>query len=341
MIPATDVNSEEAVVVGWDQQNRSRVVMGASLVSIETSKAVIDVQSPETGFLLHAANVGEKILLNAPVAYLFEGLGALERYEAELAKRLEGNTGDAVRGGDVRATQPARKRAEELGVDLNKLDLSRLITAKHVEEAAAASAAPVDYAAMPKPLGIPAGAQRLLLIGGALGATQVLDILREMPGQKAAAILDDDKAKWASEVYGVPVIGGNDRLKPLFASRVFDAAIITVGTSISARVKFRAICSELGIPLANVIDRTAKVASDVKIGNGNIICAFCHFGTGTVIGDNNFFSAYASFDHHNILGSEITTGPNCVTSGLVKIGNRVKMGMGVLIEPHVEIGDDV
>jgi acetyltransferase-like isoleucine patch superfamily enzyme len=83
------------------------------------------------------------------------------------------------------------------------------------------------------------------------------------------------------------------------------------------------------------------LAKDVKIGLGNVICAFCHFGTGTVIGDNNFISAYNSFDHHSVIGSDISTGPGCIASGIVKIGNRVRMGAGIFIEPYLELEDDV
>jgi acetyltransferase-like isoleucine patch superfamily enzyme len=61
----------------------------------------------------------------------------------------------------------------------------------------------------------------------------------------------------------------------------------------------------------------------------------------TVVGDNNFFSAYNSYDHHSRLGSDISTGPAVAGSGLVTLGDRVRLGTGIYIEPHVELGDDV
>ena len=79
----------------------------------------------------------------------------------------------------------------------------------------------------------------------------------------------------------------------------------------------------------------------MQFGTGNVVCAHCHFGVDTVVGDNNFLSAYNSFDHHNKLGSDISTGPAVATSGLVTIGDRVRLGTGIYVEPHVELGDDV
>ena len=127
--------------------------------------------------------------------------------------------------------------------------------------------------------------------------------------QAPVAILDDDKARWGTLVQDVPIVGGINRLQALFAEGAFDAAVITVGKSIHARVKLRQLCAAHGIPLANAIDRTAVLLSDVKIGTGNIICAMCHFGNSTVIGDNNFISAHSSFDHHNVLGSDFNEPP--------------------------------
>lgn len=58
---------------------------------------------------------------------------------------------------------------------------------------------------------------------------------------------------------------------------------------------------------------------------------------GRPVGDNNFISAYNSFDHHSELGSDISTGPGCMTSGLVQIGDRCRLGTRIFIEPHVTL----
>jgi acetyltransferase-like isoleucine patch superfamily enzyme len=97
----------------------------------------------------------------------------------------------------------------------------------------------------------------------------------------------------------------------------------------------------LGIPLANAIHPTVSIATEVEVGQGNVFCAFCHFGVGAIVGDNNFLSAYNSFDHHCVLASDISTGPGCMASGRVRIGNLVRMGTGIFIEPNLEIGDGV
>ena len=333
-IPTTDVNSESALILRWYVEDRVEVRQGETLAEVETSKAILDVEAPEAGLLLRIGAVGDQLMLDQPLGYLFESLEALERYERE---RIEEPAGDAAA---ERVTLPARRRAAELGVDVDALaqNTDQLITTKLVE--AAARSTP-ELGGSLEPLAAPAGVRRLVIIGAGLGSTQVLDILRHDPEQQAVAIVDDDLARLGEWVDGVPVLGGLDRALELFAQQALDAAVISISTSVVARTRLRERCEQAGLPLANAIDPTARIADDVRIGVGNVICANCHFGVGTVVGENNFISAYNSFDHHSVLGSDISTGPGCMTSGLVQIGDRCRLGTGIFIEPKVMLGTGV
>jgi acetyltransferase-like isoleucine patch superfamily enzyme len=340
IIPTPDVNSEHGVVVAWFADNHAWVDAEADLAEVETSKAVLEVVAPESGYVLHLAAVKDEIALTSPVAILFESLDELKAHETNLAAQRE-----ALKASGPRASVKAIQRAGELGVDLSTLDSAHLITVKDVE-AAFAGAQPVDYSNLPLPLQADPGVQRVLLIGGGLGATQVIDIFASssdgrVTTQKAVAVLDDKREKWGSDVVGVPIVGGPDRLEDLFKTGTFDAAVIAISTSVAARKKFRELCESLNIPLANAIDPTSKIATGVVMGTGNVICAFCHFGFEARIGDNNFFSAYNSFDHHNVIANDVSTGPGNMTSSRVKLGNQVRLGTGIHIEPGVELGDRV
>jgi acetyltransferase-like isoleucine patch superfamily enzyme len=334
LVPTTDVNSETGVLLTWHAEDRTEVAEGDLLAEIETSKAIIDVSAPADGYLLHGVKQNVEVRLTEAIARLFDDLPALEAFASE----AERQRAQAAESGP-RATEPARRRAAELGVDLATLPSDALITVTVVEQAAAkASAADVE---VPDPLPGDGELPRIALIGAGLGATQVIDILRAAGSGVAVAIVDDDVARWADEVMGVPVVGGFQRLVELFEAGAYDQAIVSISTSVPVRTRLREALSAHGIPLANAIDPSARIAADVSFGSGNIVCAHCHFGVGTVVGDNNFLSAYNSFDHHNKLGSDISTGPAIATSGLVTLGDRVRLGTGIYIEPHVHLGDDV
>jgi acetyltransferase-like isoleucine patch superfamily enzyme len=339
-IPWTDVNSDTATVVAWHVPNRAAVTAAAGLVDIETSKASLEIPAPATGFVLQLVGVGDEIEVGQEVAYIFADQAELAAFEAQREQDAASAPAEPATG--VRASAKALQRAEELGVDISTIEATGLITVKDVENAAgaAAPAARVDVGDVELLPGDATG-RRLLLIGAGLGATQVLDILAETPDQNAVGIVDDNATTWGREIRGVPVVGGSDLVPSLFGSGGFDAVVVAISTSVDARARLRALCDAAGVPLANAIDPRVKLATGVTIGSGNVICAYCHFGTETRIGDNNFISAYNSYDHHNVLGNDISTGPGCMTSGEVTLEDRVRLGAGVFVEPKVVLGEGV
>ena len=119
----------------------SRSRRTALLVEIETSKAVLEVVAPESGYLLQLARQGSEVSLTAPIALLFPDLTALTEYEE---KQAAAKAADEALGVGPRATVKAVARAAELGVDLSTVHSEGLITVKEVEAAAAAQA-PVSY----------------------------------------------------------------------------------------------------------------------------------------------------------------------------------------------------
>jgi acetyltransferase-like isoleucine patch superfamily enzyme len=332
-VPVTEVNSEEFLLAAWEASERRLVKRGEIVACAETTKAIYDVLAPEDGYLHQLVAAGAMCPFQAAIGYVFETEDALAQWLA--AKKTAVAPAQATA---VNATVKARELAEAHKVDLAALGSSgRLVTQKIVEDEIARRVTPP--AAMP--LAAPEGVRRIAIIGAALGATQVLEIMRGQSAVMAVALFDDNQSLWGTTQHGLPVVGGTARIGELFSRGFFDAAVVAISTSVPARTKFREHCKALGLPLANVVDPSCRIAADAKLGEGNVLNAFCFVGSGTVIGDNNFFSAFNSIDHHCQVGSDLSTGPSCVVSGIVKIGSRVRMGTGVFVQPYVEIGDAV
>jgi acetyltransferase-like isoleucine patch superfamily enzyme len=336
-VPTSDVNSESAVLVAWKVAARALVRKGDSLAELETSKAILELEADADGYLLPLCEIGARVALGEPIAQLFPRLEELERFVVERAQARP--QPGSLAGG--RATDKARARALELGVDLGALRLDRVITVKDVEQSAQGKAVPRQQPTL-MPLAADPGVERVLLLGGGLGATQVIEIFRAGKGrQRAVAILDDNPDKWNEVVYGVTVIGDTTRLRELKEKNTFDSVVIAISTSVRARAVLRKKCEDLGIPLGFAIDPSARIASDAVLGPGNVVCAFCHIGTSANVGKNNFLSAYNSFDHHSVLGNDISTGPGCQTSACVTLGDQVRLGTGIFIEPYLTLGANV
>lgn len=336
ILPVTEVNSSDFTLVEWKEIDGAAVRKGQVLAVGETAKGIFDLVAEADGILGIDIPVGGRGEMQKPVGFIFESDN--ERLIWSDQKKIQATRQSHSLSG---ITAKAERLARMHGLDLGKLvSKGGLVTEKMVSDIIQSNECREENKIKISPIIAPGGVRRILLIGGGLGATQVLDILREDEKQFAVGIIDDTRDLWGNQLHGLPVLGGGNHLKQLFDGSAFDAAIVTISTSIEARRRFRNICSDYGIPMANAIDPSSRIASNVKIGTGNVICAFCFIGSYAEIGDNNFFSAYNSFDHHCRIGSDNSTGPGCICSGSVKIGNSVRMGTGIFIQPKIKIGDE-
>src|SRR5205807_752713 len=163
----------------------------------------------------------------------------------------------------------------------------------------------------------------LLVVGGGLGATQVLDIVARSRGLVPVGIVDDNPNLHGSEVMGVPVRGSIADAEKLWIDDAFDVAFISFASNIGFRARVYEDLRAFGIRFANVIDPTVTLSCGVTLGTGNYLGHGCRVGPDTTIGDNNCFTSYVNFEHHNEIGSHCTSGPGVMTSGLVRIGDRV------------------
>lgn len=336
--PLINPNEENVTFLEWAKPPGAHVRRGELVAFFETSKATYELEAEASGYLTLLVEAGGSVKVG-------QILGALtERPEeaVQLPEEPEENGPTALAPAARRWTKKAELMASRHGLDLvamaDSIRPGSMLTEKDIEA----------YLSGPRSTG--AGdlvdevypenrIQRLLVIGGGVGAVQLLDVLTRRPGQRAVAILDDADALQGKSVMGCPVVGKLTLIQDLWTKRAFDAAVLAVN-SLPARAELFERFTKQGIPFANVIDPSARILSNVSMGVGNVIMGGVQIGACARVGDNNFLSAYVDLEHHNVLGSHCTFGPGVMTSGEVQIGDRVKFGTGIYIEPRLQIGSD-
>mgnify|MGYP006261405919 FL=1 len=55
----------------------------------------------------------------------------------------------------------------------------------------------------------------------------------------------------------------------------------------------------------------------------------------------SFISSNSTIEHHNLIGKGFCCGPGFSTSGIVQIGDFVRTGINVGVEPFLKIGNEV
>ncbi len=142
-LPDLGEGLQEAEVVAWHVSPGDHVVADQPLVSVETEKAVVEIPSPQSGRIAKLfAGVGDIVAIGAPlVAFEEQAAADSGTVVGEIPGEVQGvakTKPDRV-GPGVRAAPAVRKLAQELGVDLSRVQSSGpggTVTKADVERAA-------------------------------------------------------------------------------------------------------------------------------------------------------------------------------------------------------------
>eukprot|EP00544_Gedaniella_sp_CCMP2646_P008627 CAMPEP_0202481834 /NCGR_PEP_ID=MMETSP1361-20130828/1322_1 /ASSEMBLY_ACC=CAM_ASM_000849 /TAXON_ID=210615 /ORGANISM="Staurosira complex sp., Strain CCMP2646" /LENGTH=654 /DNA_ID=CAMNT_0049109463 /DNA_START=17 /DNA_END=1981 /DNA_ORIENTATION=+ len=170
-MPALSSTMKEGKVVSWLKAEGDPISAGEAIMVVESDKADMDVEAFEDGFLAAIiTDEGDTGAVGAPVALIAaeeKDIPALKAYAATLsgapapvaaatpaatsaAPKAAAKKPAAASGGRVVASPLAKKRAEELGLDISTIagtGPGGRITAGDVESAAKGAAAPAKKAA--------------------------------------------------------------------------------------------------------------------------------------------------------------------------------------------------
>lgn len=342
--PLLNVNEDSATITLWSKPDGSLVKKGEVIAALETTKATFDLESEHTGYLHIFVTQGEQVMVGECIGAICDAADEAPQRPVAAPVPAEGEVGPR------RFTKKAEITARKANLDLEKVRLevpgAGPITESDVRAYLERRGGPLGGAEIGGVIDtvddvyVATRQQRLLIIGGGLGAVQLLDSLSRIESQRATAIVDDNPALHGKKVMGVPIAGGREAIETLFKQKVFDAGVVSVSTSIDFREQMFQKLAQLGIPMANVVDPTARVQRNAVLGEGNVVLPYCHIGSCAIVGNGNFLSAYVDIEHHCIVGDFCTFGPGVMMSSLVKIGRRVKFGTGIFIEPRISIGSN-
>ncbi len=341
-VPKTSAQDDVLRVVAIGPRDGDAVTKSQLVAEIEGAKAVTEVFAEACGAFYAGCDVGAELsvgdLLGVVVSDGTDPQVALTYARNYLLRRVEEHAGhgstDHLEQG--RFSEKAAALLHKNGIDVGAFPGLGPVTVQIVEG--------FLRTREPRPRWQPfapkrAFSGRIVIVGAGRGAHQLMSVAR-LQGANVIGILDDDESKHGTSIMGTEVIGPLSVLADLKSEGRADSVICSVSSSIPFRRKVRGLAKHLDIRLANAIHPTAHFDEGVKLGDGNYIGPFCYIGAETTIGDNCFFSSRTTIEHHNVVGNEVTTGPNVATSGSCIIGNGVKFAAGIVVENRISIGED-
>lgn len=332
-VPFLGANDDRCVLIEWLLPTGEKVEIGQAVCVIETTKTSLEVHAETSGLLYHLAEAGDQLEIHAPLALL-----SSTPLEDPLSVLKEEQAAESKISNVPSITKKAEMLAKSLGIKLSNLaeffpEVSK-ISKEHIDSYLIAHQTSKLKEDCRRP-------QRIGMIGGASGGGALIltDSLLRCPDAQPTAIFDRDETLKGSHVAGIEVVGPWTNVPSWLDQGKIDAVVIAFNTNLDEREEVYEKLTSAGVPFTNVIDSTANIRSFVKIGSGNVILGDCYIGAGTIIENNNFLSAGTHIEHDNRIGSHCGFGPNVVTSGNVTIGNQVRFGAGIAVEPRLTIND--
>jgi pimeloyl-ACP methyl ester carboxylesterase len=235
-MPKWGLTMTSGTITGWSRQEGDPVTEGVPLLTVETEKAVDDVEAPASGVLRKiVAAVGSEVPVMGPVAVITapgedlsdEDLQALVATSSGATATAGGTSARVARegrqaardpSGRVNASPAARKRAGELGIDLAIVEATGpggRITSEDVERAAEALA---TSAAAPRTevVELADGTKIATLLAGPAEATETIVFLHGLGGSQStwASVLGHFAENYHIVALDLPGHGGSDKPSP-------------------------------------------------------------------------------------------------------------------------------
>jgi pimeloyl-ACP methyl ester carboxylesterase len=259
-MPKWGLTMVSGTVTGWTREEGDPVTEGAPLLTVETEKAVDEVEAPATGILRKiVAAPGSEVPVMGAVAVITapdeelsdddlsallaatDAVGAAGVAASGAAAKPAREARQAARdaSGRVNASPAARKRAGELGIDLAAVEATGpggRITSDDVERAAdllAASAAAPQIELVE----LSNGLNLSVLTAGPTDATDTIVFIHGLGGSQStwASVLGDFAETHRIVAIDLPGHGGSDKPAPDAADYTIAGLAAAIGELIEKR----------------------------------------------------------------------------------------------------------
>jgi UDP-perosamine 4-acetyltransferase len=184
--------------------------------------------------------------------------------------------------------------------------------------------------------GNPVNALNVIVIGGGGHAKVVIDAMQQAGTHRTAGILSTGTE---NEVFGVPVLGGDDLL-PNLRDQGIDGVFIAIGSN-SVRRKLFDKAVAAGLTPVNIIHPSAVISPHVTLGRGIVVMANAVINPGSKIGDNVIINTGATVDHDADIGADVHIAPGSHLAGNVTVGAGSFLGVGTVVIPGITLGQRV
>lgn len=322
--PKLNANDEYMELI-WVEE-RSFVKKGQIIFSVESTKSVLDIESPADGYVYLKRTVGDMVKVNDPLGYVFKSEAEFRSFNDAI---IEKNTPD---GKGAIFTEKALIMIEEYGLNQDQFSRSNVVTSAMVRDFVVKqlenknSIAPnfsytdADVALF--------GTQTLALLAR--------EAIEGDPNADLNVVCYIDYADLQqNEIDGLPLYH-ESQLSKLLDAGLKKIHICVADLEIESRIS--KIVKSKGFECISIIHPSAVVSSSAKIGQNCYIGPGCIVGPYVVIGDYVRLLNGSSVAHHSIIGNKTRISDGARVAGKCTIGESCLLGINSAINMKLQVG---
>jgi sugar O-acyltransferase (sialic acid O-acetyltransferase NeuD family) len=186
--------------------------------------------------------------------------------------------------------------------------------------------------------------RKIVILGSGGNCLDILDVLNDTNAAggelvyECIGLLDDDRAKWGKEVFGVEVLG------PLVSAPEYDGCNFVFGIGSEhnfwkrGEIVARAQIAEERFE--TIVHPTASVSRTAELGRGTVVFPNVTITSSVKIGKHVLILPSCVVSHNDIIGDFTCIAGGVCISGEVEIGRSCYLGTNASIKPRVKIGDE-
>ena len=333
LVPLLNANEPEARLIAVHIQDGMSVNKGDLVLTVETTKAAADIESPESGYLRLVAVEGDTLAVGDLLAYITstpdENVELPVKASAVSGVQKTENPSNSG-GSQLRITRPARELAESMGIDLATLPTDRLITEAVIRQKSGSS--------IPSPAVRPINSQ-IFIYGAGGHAKAIMEMANALRAFQIAGIVDDNPALLGTNVLGIPVLGTRDFLPELYERGVRLAANGVGGIiNIGIRIRLFELMAAHGFAFPALCHPRATIEASALVFDGVQVFANAYVGSSAILHEKCMVNTGAIVSHDCEIGSYSHIAPGAMLAGMVQVGEKALVGMGVTTAIGIKIG---
>ncbi|WP_110182446.1 NeuD/PglB/VioB family sugar acetyltransferase [Nocardioides solisilvae] len=178
----------------------------------------------------------------------------------------------------------------------------------------------------------------LLLLAASGLAREVLAVPGLLQRHASVTLLDDDPARWGTEVHGHPVRGGLELAGEYPDHRL----LVCVGRGAARRAVVRRLHG-LGVRpdrYATVVHPDVRVPPGCRVGRGSVLLAGVVLTADVEVGEHVVVMPHATLTHDVVLEEFATVCAGVQLGGGVRVGTGAYLGMAAAVRERLVVGAD-